>query len=405
MSRRPEDQPVDPFRPEVAALLCCARTVVDAAAAERLAALAAAGLDWDWILRTALRHGVAPLCYHTLSGPRSSLAPPAVRESLRAHAHANRLRNGLLTRELLRLVAALEQAGIVAVPYKGPALAVAAYGDIGLRQFTDLDILVPPSDVPAARAVLSREGYRPADPQVLPRASAERGELRTHYHDTYLRPDSGPFVELHWAFAFRHLSFTPDGLWDRLQTLSLAGTPVRTLAVEDLLPILCLHGAKHCWERLEWLCGVAELLRRSPDADWPAMLETARRSGTERILLHSLALARTLLDADLPAPIAHRLRQRPAPPSLAPRLCHWLFIQQAPLSPLQRHLYFLSMRDRLRDRLRYVLHELRTIKPADRVGGPRAGRLAPLYRPVRLLATYGNPWRVMRALAGSGNLT
>ena len=65
-----------------------------------------------------------------------------------------------LTGELLRLLDLFEQNQIPAVPYKGPALGVAIYGKLSLRQFADLDILIPEKDVWKATDLLINRGYR-----------------------------------------------------------------------------------------------------------------------------------------------------------------------------------------------------------------------------------------------------
>src|SRR5207244_11975507 len=64
-------------------------------------------------------------------------------------------------------------------------------------------------------------------------------------------------------------------------SLPLGGTLVRTLSAEHLLLVLCAHGAKHCWERLGWICDVAELLRGTPALDLSGMLAQARSLRSE----------------------------------------------------------------------------------------------------------------------------
>ena len=88
-----------------------------------------------------------------------------------------------------------------------------------------------------------------------------------------VRQDEKVLVELHWAITSWTFFFplNPEHLWERLETGSLEGTPVRTLAPEDLLLILCVHGAKHYWSKLGWICDVAELLRVHPGLKWTAL--------------------------------------------------------------------------------------------------------------------------------------
>ena len=54
-----------------------------------------------------------------------------------------------------------ENHGITAIPYKGPALALQVYGDLKLRSFVDLDVLVRRSDAARAGTLLAARGYRP----------------------------------------------------------------------------------------------------------------------------------------------------------------------------------------------------------------------------------------------------
>ncbi|MEK7856765.1 MAG: nucleotidyltransferase family protein, partial [Acidobacteriota bacterium] len=47
------------------------------------------------------------------------------------------------------------------LPFKGPLLALQAYGDISMRRFGDLDVLVKPKHFKAAVDLLSANGFVP----------------------------------------------------------------------------------------------------------------------------------------------------------------------------------------------------------------------------------------------------
>ena len=53
---------------------------------------------------------------------------------------------------------------------------------------------------------------------------------------------------------------------ERLEEVATAGTTFRTLPADVLLVALCVHGAKHVWERLGWIVDVAELIAAAPGA-------------------------------------------------------------------------------------------------------------------------------------------
>src|SRR5262249_7263798 len=156
--------------------------------------------------------------------------------------------------------------GVPAIPYKGPTLAVAAYGRVGLREFSDLDILVKKADVLRAKELLVADGFTAGPPLT---DAQERALVESQHAYCLTRPDRSVLVELHWEVSPRHVSlpFQPERLWQRLDPVMLAGRPVMALAPEVLLPTLCEHGAKHLWERLAWICDIAELVRAVPELD------------------------------------------------------------------------------------------------------------------------------------------
>ncbi len=84
--------------------------------------------------------------------------------------------NILLTHELQKLLALFADNDVRAVPYKGPALALQLYGNVALRQFSDLDILVHPRDVLRARDLLLAEGYA----QLPPLTDGQQAVLLAH---------------------------------------------------------------------------------------------------------------------------------------------------------------------------------------------------------------------------------
>jgi len=153
--------------------------------------------------------------------------------------------------ELLELLKLFENNGIPAVPYKGPALAAQLYNNVSLRQFADLDILVPRTQALQARNLLTSRGYQP-DIQLNHWQEAAFLDSQCQFHQ--VRGDLNIAVEIHWEIVPHHMVVPIDlrQVWRRLVPTSLGGTTVLSLSPEDLLFILCVHGTKHGWQRLEW---------------------------------------------------------------------------------------------------------------------------------------------------------
>jgi hypothetical protein len=293
-------------------------------------------------------------------------------------AHA--ARGIALGRELAAILAALDAQGLPALPYKGPALAAAVYGSPTLRQPGDLDLLVPDACLAGARAVLLDRGYRDALAGVAPEARV------SHYQHAMVRDRDGIRLELHWAFAPRYFGFRLPVAAVAREPLVLHGRRVAAIAPVDLLVVLAVHGGRHLWGRLAWVCDVAELLRARPDLDGAATLARAEALGARRMLLVALALARDLLGAALPGPLGAATAADRAAGALARRLGARILEERAGDPGLAAAAWLhLAMRERWRDRIAYALRAPFT--PSER-DAPRSGRSAALRglgRPLRLL--------------------
>ncbi|NEO17531.1 MULTISPECIES: nucleotidyltransferase family protein [unclassified Moorena] len=129
-------------RPEAKLLLCCARTKLDPDLVDQIQLLVQQDLDWPWIVGMAQQQKVLPLLFRNLSYLECTQIPSDLWQYMQAKVRSITLYNLSLTRTLVKLLPQLEARGIAAIPYKGPTLAAAAYGDLALREFVDLDLLV-----------------------------------------------------------------------------------------------------------------------------------------------------------------------------------------------------------------------------------------------------------------------
>lgn len=356
-------------------------------------AAAAEVTDWDAVFRVARIHAVTPLLHEALTPDVPT--PDAARARLEDLAQANRVRNLALAGELARVLDRFHRDGLTAVPYKGPVLAAQAYGDVALREFVDLDILLRPADIDRARVLLQADRYR--EPQ--PITDRQWRHVRANGHDLKLLQDDRHVVELQWAVIDRAEGARPDlePMLDRAVTTDVGGRPMPTLAPEDLLLTLCVHGSVHLWERLSWACDVAELLRATPDLDAALVGRRAAEVGARRVLLLGVEMAARITGH---APQA-RLREAAADDVAVQRLADALteltlartgdgpHHGDTPAATQLR--LMLAMRDTRRDRRRQRRRQLLTPTPSDWITRPLPDRLFPAYyvlRPARLARSY-----------------
>jgi len=126
----------------------------------RLTEIASGIRDWDYFTRLASEHGIAALVWKNLEKLRLlKFVPEQNAESLHSSLLLSLTRNAFHiagTEEVLNL---MSNAGIKVVILKGLALEITVYGNSGLRQMTDVDILVDRHDYIKARSILMENGY------------------------------------------------------------------------------------------------------------------------------------------------------------------------------------------------------------------------------------------------------
>jgi hypothetical protein len=295
--------------PEFQTLLACARTRLEAIHASSIESAIRGRFDHARLLSLATAHAVTPLVHRSLKATCWEDLPTGFRTELEGRVTGNAGRSRFLTAELIRLLEDFEGAGIRAVPFKGPALAVSAYGDIALREFTDLDILVRQGDLPATNRMLQERGYTARENGAY--ALSPGFLLNECQYHLWRRRDS-TLVEIHWRLAHRYFDFPfpLESRWEHLAEMELEGCRIPIFPPEDQLLFLCVHGARHLWSSLNWVCDVAEHVRASPSLDWQSAFHQAGLARNERTLILGLALAQRLLGAELPPWVRRHVEQR-----------------------------------------------------------------------------------------------
>ena len=339
-----------PFRPEEKLLILSARTRLGEEDTARVRALLCEDLDWDYLLRMAFQHSTLPLLHKTLLPAHAEGLPKPFADELRAYFHGNALRNMVLTRELLALVDGLEALHIPSLPFKGPALAVTAYGDLSLRQFGDLDLLVQKKHLEEAEAFFFSRGYRSREPQTGNKHLKRLRVFLRGYHHKLEKGDGEVLLEPHWRVEGRHLGFRFDmkSLWGRLEKVNLGGREVYAMPPEDLLLVLCVHGSRHLWRRLSWIADVGELVR-NVTLDWDRILAGAEETRSRRMLHLGLLLAEGVLGAPLPGEVEAQAQADPVR-ELVPGILRELFAPPEPTPYAEKYAFYLRLHDRPRDK-------------------------------------------------------
>jgi hypothetical protein len=267
--------------------------------------------DWQGFARACDFHDVAPFIYCRLNGVPGITVPPGLREHLRVRFLEVSGRNYHLARKLIELTSLLEERQIPVLAFKGPTLAMVAYGDLALRSYSDLDVVIRTEHLQKAVEVMTGCGFQITRDWWNP-SRPENPRYVARHHEIAMRgPDRSYFVDVHWQLAaheFRAFRLDLDKVWSRAERIELFQKSIATLCREDLFLALCCHGTWHRWARLKWLFDIAQLLRSAETLDWSRIEETAK----DRPLVRASAslavyLARELLEIEVPVQAAQIL--------------------------------------------------------------------------------------------------
>lgn len=345
--------------------------------------------DGPRLLALADDHGVAGLLAARLSGLRESSVPPEVLQALRERQRSQTFISLRMTAELFRILDRFASQAIGALVVKGPVLAVQAYGDPAMRSYGDLDLLVRQRDIRRATELMLADGYRAQ----VSLSAVDAGKIPGQY--LFNKPDSNLLIELHNDFTLRYFPrrLPIEKFFERQIRVPLDGREAPALSVEDELVLICIHGAKHLWERLIWIADVAALVSRQSGIDWERVKESAHEVGAERMVHTGLRLASDLLRTQLPNEVLALVVADAVATRLARQVQKWLpAAGDAPPGLFERAAFRLRMRGGLATAPAYLLRLLLSPTEEDWQSGAeesRASLLDALRRPFRLARKYG----------------
>jgi len=349
------------------------------------------GLDLDRLLRLANRHGVMPLLYQSVNAHCPQAVPQEWLAKLRRQYMVNAARNMKITQELLRLLDVFYTRGIPAIPFKGPALAKQIYGDITLRTFSDLDIVVMKGDVLRAKETLVYEGYK----LEYEFNSVQEKVLLEHESEYHFNQVTGNVrIDLHWRFnkPCHLIEVDLQGLWSRAVKNWLEQQNVLSLSPEDLLIALCIHNAKHHCNSLKLASDISGIIHQQEDLDWNFILYLARKMSIERIVLLNVGLAHDLFGVKVPEIVLEKHCYGGVPDGLTYYVKRELTLRSTNYSRLQKEIIFwLQARERWHDGIGCVMRLAFEPNPADWMVISLPKYMYPIYyliHPIRLIYSY-----------------
>lgn len=373
---------------ERALLLLCCSPDQSSGCRTKIDTLLADGIDWPRFGRLATKNSVAPLAAARLLANSRTQLPRSIARQYALLAESTAMRCDYLATSLFEILDAFKRERIPALTIKGLMTAAAAYHDISLRAFGDLDLVVRRDDVARAMAALERIGFT---------GKAWRAEAFASgfFPDTSVDCSrDSTVVDLHWSLSADYFPFAPDDgtVWRRAIESDLRGRPVMTMGNEDSILFHAYHGAKHGWSKLQQVCDLAYLCALKTPR-WNDLLAGAARIGSRTMVLVGVELRRSLFGIEAPEPLTDALGE-PRIKSLSKKVEARMFETREEGEFSEWRMALASI-DSRRGRVRYLATRLVSPRLSDCALLPLPRPLYPLYyvaRPALLAIKHREAW-------------
>lgn len=261
--------------------------------------------DWEEVVEVLIAQGAGPLFYSKLPQlPNGVLIPAASREKLKQSYFITLSRGTMLYNVFTIAAELLTSIDVDFLVLKGTYLAESLYGDIGLRQLSDIDLLIREEDGGKARQALMAAGFRSDD---YPMAAFLRENLGfEHYPPLVFQ---GVSIELHVRLNRPGEKFhLPAGSFlKNAETVTISGTAVKVPDFCDHLIHTCVHLHKHFRDGQVQFTGfndIVNLLHKHPEKiNWETLTERCSTYRCEEIVYRYLLLTAKYYQVALPAHI------------------------------------------------------------------------------------------------------
>ena len=326
-------------------LLYCLRADISTTSTTKLKGITSA--DWEKVIELSIKHSVAPLLYQRLKAVSSEATIPVnVVDRLHEIYLNSAARNMRLFDELSKVLRMLQDDGIQVIVLKGAHLAEIVYNNIALRPMDDVDLMVKKADLPRVAEKFLKMGYNSTERiSVKGLSSTIEKPTFTNLHNNYF--------DIHWTLDIDSFQIDVTSLWEKAQSVKIAGVKTLVLAPEDLLLYISEHASFHhvFYHSLKFLCDISLTIRHYQNqVDWEQVHLRAKQWRLDRCLYLTLYLASELLKVSVPAKILDAHKPNNVDISVAALAKEAVFNDQDNSSPFtirfSRSLRYMRFRDK-----------------------------------------------------------
>ena len=259
--------------------------------------------NWDYLIKNIVERGCAPLLYVKLPLLSNKLViPENIIRKLKKTYYLTLNRSIKLQKAFVEIMSEFNFDGISVIALKGIYLSEWLYKDIGLRQFSDLDLLIHEEDSEKCFSILKKLGFHSYDGIESEEVGGQKDLM--HYKPRVNENDIS--VELHIKTQHKNVKYNMsiNEIWHNSVSESINGTDIRALGFTDNIIYLILHLDKHFHSNhIQFTCfnDVTNILTEySSIIDWDNLKLKCREYSCEDIVFKYIILVEHYFKAPIP---------------------------------------------------------------------------------------------------------
>jgi len=270
-------------------------------------------IDWKVFLSLLYSHKTGGLFYkswNSLGGQYVDSIPEKVITEVKNIYFTNVLQGTRKLQKIKELIKNIQRENLQVIILRGVVLAENIYGDIGVRPWGDLDLLVEKKDWKKIIEILIDSGYQPhgfTKPLVDLAFSSNFIPLHCNFYT------SGSIVEIHTDPLHLSISMSnSEKIWERARPTKIDGLEVLWLSPEDLLISLCLHLNRFGFNRLLWFSDINELMKKfQKDIDWEYVIDISQKEDVGFSIYFTLKRLKEIFNSPFPTNVLSKLFPSP----------------------------------------------------------------------------------------------
>lgn len=115
-------------------------------------------IQWSDVFKTCRKHQISPLIYKILLKTKLDAT---IQKQISNQLNLFTLKSFEQAKETERLIFLLKENNISVIPYKGTAFSKQYFGNISMRQSSDIDLVINSDDIPKAIEILEKDDFIP----------------------------------------------------------------------------------------------------------------------------------------------------------------------------------------------------------------------------------------------------